>query len=450
MQANAAPVDGARIYSKITWRLIPYMFFLYILAYLDRVNVGFAALEMKHDLHLSDTVYGLGAGLFFLGSSSFDLPSNLALTKFGPRHWIARIMISWGVIATAMMFIRGGHSFEIMRFLLGVTEAGFFPGMILYLTYWFPSRERARAVAKFMTATSIAGVVGAPVASALLKLEGRSHLHGWQWLFLVEGVPTFLAGFSVLWLLKDKPDDATWLSNEEKQWLDTELEKDRNAGGATENHSLGDAFRTPMIWVLAGIFFLDQVGVYTVNLWMPLILNNFLRGGAGAQGTALSPAAASLIARYATLPYVAAAIFTVVVGWSSDRSGERRWHIAGCLALSALGFTWAGFTHSFAFALCAMTLAAMGYWSIMGPFWALPTRVLGGQAAAGGVAIITMVGGVGGFLGPFLTGRLRDLTHGFSGGLYTIAGLSLLGAALCFALRSSGADATGANSPQTG
>ncbi len=434
-QANAASVDGTKVFRKISWHLIPYIFLLYILAYLDRVNVGFAALEMKRDLHLSDTVYGLGAGLFFLGSSTFDLPSNLALTRFGPRHWIARIMISWGVIATAMMFVRGGHSFEAMRFLLGVAEAGFFPGMILYLTFWFPSRERAKAVAIFMTATSIAGVIGAPLASALLKLEGVSRLHGWQWLFLVEGVPTFLAGFSVLWILKDKPDEAGWLSADEKHWLNEELEKDRQAGGATEHHSLGDAFRTPMVWMLAGIFFLDQIGVYTVNLWMPLILNNFLRGGAGTQGEMLSPQAASLIARYATLPYVAAALFTVLIGWSSDRTGERRWHIAGCLVLSALGFGWAGTTHSFPMALAAMSLAAMGYWSIMGPFWTLPTRVLGGQAAAGGVAIITMVGGVGGFMGPFLTGRLRDLTHGFSGGLYVIAVLALVGAGLCFTLR---------------
>ncbi len=434
-QASAANIDGRKVYSKISWHLIPYIFFLYILAYLDRVNVGFAALEMKRDLHLSDTIYGLGAGLFFLGSSSFDLPSNLALTRFGPRHWIARIMISWGIVATAMMLIRGGTSFAIMRFLLGVTEAGFFPGMILYLTFWFPSGERARAVAKFMTATSIAGVVGAPVASALLKLEGRGGLHGWQWLFLVEGVPTFLAGISVLFVLKDKPDDAPWLSAEEKQWLDAELDKDRKEGGAEDKHSLGDAFRTPMVWVLAGIFFLDQIGVYTVNLWMPLMLNNFLHGGAGAAGNALSPNAASLIARYATIPYVAAAIFTVVVGWSSDRTGERRGHMAVCMVLSAIGFTWAGLTHSFGPALFAMSLAAVGYWSIMGPFWALPTRVLGGQAAAGGVAIITMVGGVGGFLGPFLTGRLKDLTHGFSGGLFTIAGLALLAAILCFAVK---------------
>ena len=432
-EAAASHVDGGKVYSKISWRLIPYIFVLYILAYLDRVNVGFAALEMQRDLHMSYKVYGAGAGVFFLGSSLFDLPSNLLLGKFGPRHWIARIMISWGVIATAMMLVRGGHSFEIMRFFLGVTEAGFFPGMILYLTFWFPSRERARAVAKFMTATSIAGVVGAPIASALLKLEGRGHLHGWQWLFLVEGVPTFLMGISVLFVLKDKPRDAHWLRPDEKRWLDSELEKDKEAGGATERHSLGDAFRTPMVWVLAGVFFLDQIGVYTVNLWMPLILNNFLHGS--GQGAVLAPNAASLIARYATLPYVAAAIFTVLVGWSSDRSGERRWHIAACLLLSAVGFGWAGMAHSFAAALLALTLAAMGYWSIMGPFWALPTRVLGGQAAAGGVAIITMVGGVGGFLGPFLTGWLRGVTHGFSGGLFVIAGLAFLGAVLCSALR---------------
>ncbi len=431
-----APVDPQRLYSKITWRLIPYIFILYILAYLDRVNVGFAALEMKHDLHLSDTVYGLGAGLFFLGSSLFDLPSNLLLGKFGPRHWIARIMISWGFIAGAMTFIRGGHSFEVMRFLLGVAEAGFFPGMILYLTFWFPSGERARAVAKFMTATSIAGVVGAPVASALLKLEGRHGLHGWQWLFLLEGIPTMLMGISVLFVLKDKPDDAPWLTPEEKLWLDDELQRDRRAGGATQHHSLADAFRTPVVWVLAAIFFLDQVGVYTVNIWMPLILNNVLHvTGTGNITSAAATGAASLLARYATLPYVAAAVFTVVIGWSSDRTGERRGHMALCLVLSALGFTLAGFTHSFAFALLGMTLAAMGYWSIMGPFWTLPTRILGGRAAAGGVAIITMVGGIGGFLGPFLTGRLRDLTHGFSGGLYTIAGLAAFAAALCFALK---------------
>lgn len=427
-QAQAKDL-GATVYRKIAWRLIPYIFVLYILAYLDRVNVGFAALEMKRDLHLSDTVYGTGAGIFFLGSSLFDLPSNLALGKVGPRRWIARIMITWGIIATCMMFVKGAHSFYVMRFLLGVSEAGFFPGMILYLTYWFPSKERGRAVARFMTATAIAGVIGAPISGALLKLEGVAHLHGWQWLFLVEGVPTFLMGISVLFVLKDRPDDAGWLSAEEKQWLDGELERDRKEGGASEHHSLKDAFQTPLVWVLAGVFFLDQIGVYTVNLWMPLILNALLHGGGAA--TALAPGDASLIARWSVIPYIAATVFMVFVGWSSDRTGERRLHIAGCLLLSAVGFGLAGVTHSFALTLVAMVMAAMGYWSIMGPFWALPTRVLGGQAAAGGVAIITMVGGVGGFLGPYVTGRMKDLTHSFAGGLFTIAVLAVVGALLC-------------------
>jgi sugar phosphate permease len=302
--------------------------------------------------------------------------------------------------------------------------------MILYLTYWFPSRARARAVAKFMTATAIAGVVGAPLSSALLKLEGLSGLHGWQWLFLSEGIPTILMGISVLVVLRDHPKDAPWLSDGEKKWLEGELQRDRDEGGASGAHHVLDAFKTPMVWVLAGIFFLDQIGIYTVNLWMPLLLNSFVHAGQG-------PGAASLIAQYATVPYVAAAVLMVAVGWSSDRTEERRGHIAGCMLLAGAGFGWAAYSHSLGAALCAMTLAAVGYWSIMGPFWALPTRVLGGQAAAGGVAIITMVGGVGGFLGPFMTGRLRDLTHGFQAGLLAIGGLAVFGAGLCFVLKKS-------------
>lgn len=434
---TAPEIHGEAVFRKISLRLIPYIFILYILAYLDRVNVGFAALEMKHDLHLSDTVYGTGAGIFFLGSAMFDLPSNLLLGKVGPRKWIARIMISWGLIATAMMFVKGAHSFYIMRFFLGVSEAGFFPGMILYLTYWYPTRRRAAAVARFMTATSIAGVIGAPLSAALLKLEGTLHLHGWQWLFLVEGVPTFLMGFSVLFYLHDHPRDAPWLSDGEKQWLEEELQRDLKGGGAQEHHSLKDAFKLPMVWILAGIFFLNQIGIYTVNLWMPLILNSLRHGAGLAAAATIAPGEASIVARYAMIPYLAAAGFGVLIGFSSDKTGERRWHIAGCFVLSAIGFVLAGLTASFPFGIAAFTLAAMGLWSIMGPFWALPTRVLGGQAAAGGVAIITMVGGIGGFLGPYLTGRLRDFTHGFAGGLYAIAGTCTLAALLCFFLASS-------------
>ncbi len=420
-------VDGTRLYRRILWHLIPYLFLLYILAYLDRVNVGFAALQMQHDLRLSNTVYGAGAGIFFLGSALFDLPSNLMLIKAGPRRWIACIMMSWGIIATGMIFVHGSASFYLLRFLLGVCEAGFFPGIILYLSYWFPSRQRAGATARFMTATSIAGVVGAPISGSLLNLEGFLHLHGWQWLFLVEGIPSLVMGLSVLYLLTDHPDDANWLSRDEKLWLDEELERDRQAGGAAENHRLSDAFKEPMIWLLAAICFFDQVGVYTVNLWMPLILTSYLHGTAGTP----SPAETRLIANGSIVPYLAAAIFTVAIGSSSDRTGERRGHIAACLFLSAAGFAWAGSTHALLPALIAFTLAAIGYWSIMGPFWAIPTSMLGGRAAAGGVAIIMMVSGAGGFVGPYLTGRLRDLTHSFSGGLYVIAALTLSAAALC-------------------
>jgi ACS family tartrate transporter-like MFS transporter len=416
-------VDGGALYAKISWRLIPYMFLLYIVAYLDRVNVGFAAMDMQRDLHFSNTVYGAGAGIFFLGSALFDLPSNLILLRVGPRVWIARIMISWGVISTCMMFMHSKESFYVLRFLLGVSEAGFFPGMIIYLTYWFPTHERARAVARFMTATSLAGVVGGPLSSYLLRLDGRSGLAGWQWLFLSEGIPTILLGISVLFLLKDSPAQADWMRPEERIWLAGELQRDQERYGAATHHALGDAFRLPALWVLAGIYFVSQVGVYIVNLWMPLILSSFSRSGSSGD--------ASVIARYATVPYVAAAAATVVVGWSSDKRNERRSHIAGCLLVSAVGFAWAGLAHSLVVALCAMTLAAVGVWSMMGPFWTLTTGMLGGTAAAGAVAMLQIVGGVGGFSGPYMTGRLRDATHSFTGGLYVMSAMALGAAALC-------------------
>jgi ACS family tartrate transporter-like MFS transporter len=428
--STANTVDAAAIYAKISWRLIPYIFILYILAYLDRVNVGFAAVEFKRDLHLTDTVFGLGGGIFFIGQLLFDLPSNLLLGKVGPRLWIARIMITWGLIATCMMFVRGEYSFFGMRLLLGISEAGFFPGMILYLTYWFPSEQRAAAVAKFMTATSIAGVVGGGISALLLKLDGTFGLHGWQWLFMMEGLPTLLMGFSVLVLLKDHPRDAGWLSQPEKDFLEAELERDRQEGGAAENHKLLDAFKLPMVYVLAGIWLLQQLGTYTVNIFMPLVLNQFMGKDA--------PNASSTLSALSTIPYFAAAICTVFIGWSSDRTRERRGHIALCMLVAAAGFAWAAYAHSLLTALAAMTVAAIGFWSMTGPFWALPTRVLGGQAAAGGVAIITMIGSLGGFAGPTLTGKLKDVTHSFTAGLLVIGGLAVVAAALCALLKPTG------------
>jgi sugar phosphate permease len=417
-----AAVDGRALYAKITWRLIPYMFLLYIVAYVDRVNVGFAAIDMQRDLHLSNTVYGTGAGIFFLGYALCDLPSTLILRRVGTRVWIARIMISWGVVSACMVWVGSSGSFYFLRLLLGVAEAGFVPGMLLYLTFWFPSQERARAVAKFMTATSLAGVVGAPLSSALLRLDGLAGLSGWQWLFLFEGVPTVLLGLSVLFVLKDGPDVADWLTTDERTWLKRELLRDEERYGAAEHHHLLDAFKLPEVWVLAGVYIVIQIGVYIVNLWMPLILSGLARGDGSAD--------ASLIARYATVPYLLAAIFTVVVGWSSDKWNERQGHLAGCMALAAIGFVWAARAQSIPVALCAMSLAAIGLWSTMGPFWALTTRMVGGAAAAGGVAMITTVGGFGGFLGPYFTGRLRDATHSFAGGLYLMGALALGAAGL--------------------
>lgn len=433
-------IDARKIYSKISWRLIPYIFLLYILAYLDRVNVGFASMEFKRDLHLTNTIFGLGGSIYFLGQFCFDLPSNLLLGKVGPRIWIARIMITWGIVASCMTFVKGAPSFVLLRFLLGVSEAGFFPGMILYLTYWFPSRQRAAAVAKFMTATSLAGVVGGFIAHYLMKLDGVAGLHGWQWLFLSEGVPTLLVGISVLWVLKDHPDDAPWLTHAEKKWLDAELERDRQEGGANATNHLKEGLKHPMIWVLAAVFALEQVGVYTLNIWMPDMLNAFV-GNAG-HGKPGSTGASSFVALLSTLPYFVAAVCTVLVGWSSDRTGERRWHVAGCFALGAVGFAWAAYAASLTAVMLAMTVAAVGLWSMTGPFWAMPTRVLGGQAAAGGVALITMIGSLGAFSGPYLTGALRDSTHGFKTGLLAVGALAIAGGALVLVLKTKQNSAT--------
>ncbi len=395
--------------------------------------MGFAALDMKRQLSFSDTVYGTGAGIFFIGYALFDLPSNLVMQRVGTRLWIARIMITWGAVAACMSFIHSPGSFYAMRFLLGVAEAGFVPGMLLYLTYWFPSQERARAVSRFMTATSLAGVVGGPLSSALLKLDGIAGLHGWQWLFLAEGVPTVLLGFSVLFVLRDGPARAEWLSTEEQQWLANELEKDRALYGATKHHNFSDAFRLPAVWLMAAIYVTIQIGVYIVNLWMPLILDSLSRGGSDI----------GLIARFATVPYLLAAIFTVVIGWSSDRWNERSGHLAGCMALAAAGFAWAAIAGNIAVAILAFSLVAIGLWSTMGPFWALMTRTVAGTAAAAAVAIITTLGGFGGFLGPYVTGRLRDATQSFAGGLYAMAALALLAALLSLTTRRFGAPQKG-------
>jgi MFS transporter, ACS family, tartrate transporter len=417
-------IEEGILYSKITRRIVPYLFLLYIVAYIDRVNVGFAAIDMKRQLGFSDTVYGTGAAIFFLGYAFFDMPSSLMIPRVGTRIWIARIMISWGFIAALMALVRTPASFYTARFLLGVGEAGFVPGMLLYFTYWFPSHERARAVAKFMTATSLAGVVGGPLSSALLKLDGLYGVSGWQWLFIAEGIPTVLLGISVLFILKDSPTQAHWLKAEEQQWLVRELAADRTRYGATDRHSFSDAFRLPIIWLLIVVYVTVQIGVYVVNLWMPLMLSS-LSGSPNSSG----------IASLSTIAYLLAAVVTVIVGWSSDRHNERSLHIFGCMLTAAAGFALAAAATTVPLALCGFSLTTIGMFSAMGPFWALLTRNVTGSAAAAGVALVTSLGALGGFTGPYLTGLLRDATHSFAGGLYAIAALFILSAGVSLTTR---------------
>ena len=430
MASTASPplpeINGRAVYRRITLRLIPYMFLLYILAYLDRVNVGYAAMQMKADLHMSNAAYGTGAGLFFIGSALFDIPSNLILSRVGPRRWMARIMITWGAVAAAMTLVRTPHEFYAARFLLGISEAGFFPGMILYLTYWFPSRERARAVSRFMTATAIAGVIGGPVAGSLLSLNGVAGLHGWQWLFLSEGLPTAIAGVSVLFLLKERPRDAAWLRDDERDWLEKELERDREQQGSGAHRSFAAALKLPAVYLLAAVFFADQVCVYVINLWLPLFLHN------AATASHLSAAA---LDRLTALPYLVTAVGMVLIGWSSDRFGDRRWHVAGCLAGTAVALVFAVHAHTLWPVLFAFTVAALGAFAAEGPFFTWLTSMLEGTAAAGGIAVITCIGGFGAFLGQITVGRLSTQSHSFDSGLYTVAAVAVAGSLLALVLR---------------
>ena len=415
-------MSEATALAKASRRLLPFMFLLYVVAYLDRINVGFAALTMRRDLGFSDAVYGLGAGIFFLGYFVFEIPSNLVLQRVGARRWIARIMISWGLVSSAMLFVRGPASFYALRLLLGVAEAGFFPGMILYLSYWFPARARARATARFMTATAIAGVVGGPISVALLGLDGIAGLHGWQWLFLLEGLPAVVLGIVVLVALPDGPGDARWLTPAERAALEAALHADREVSAPTAAHTFGAAVRDPRVWRLAALYFAIVNGFYGISLWTPQIV----KGLSGLGDTA--------VGFLSTIPYLAAAIAMTIVGASSDRRGERRGHVVAAVLVGATGLVWCAWLTTPVLALLALTLAAVGVWSALGPFWALPVTFLRGSAAAGGIALVNSVGNLGGFVGPYVIGLLREATGSFAAGLLALAIGLVVGALLAWFL----------------
>ena len=408
----------------MTRRLIPFMFVLYVVAYLDRINVGFAALQMRQDLGFTDTVYGLGAGIFFIGYFLFEVPSNLIMHRVGARVWMARIMITWGVISAAMMLVRGVTSFYTLRFLLGAAEAGFFPGMILYLTYWFPAAEQARAVARFMTATAIAGVVGGPISGKILEqLGGVGGLAGWQWLFLLEGLPAVGFGLVALGYLTDRPADADWLAPAERAWLSERMRREHAERAERHGYSVIQALVHGRVWLLALLYFALVCGLYGVSFWIPQIIQGF--GGLGDFAVGV----------VSMVPYLAAAIGMVIVGAHSDRRQERRWHLAGPAFVGAAGLVVSGSVMSPVVSLLALSLGALGMWSALGPFWARSATFASGSAAAGAIALVNSVGNLGGFLGPFLVGLVKEHTDGFAGGLAVLAGWLVLAGVIALALR---------------
>ena len=422
---SANPVADAVATSalqKVRWRLIPFLFILYIVAYLDRVNVGFAAIDMNRDLGFSAAVYGLGSGLFFLTYTLLEIPSNLMLARLGARVWIARIMFTWGLASTAMVFVTGPVSFYGLRLLLGAAEAGFFPGLIFYLTHWFPARDRARAVALFMTATAMAGVIGAPLSSALLQLDGSLGLRGWQWLFLIEGIPALLLAPVVFTRLTETPAGARWLEPAEREWLTGEIAAE-HAQTVDAHVTLRQALLSPRLWMVSIPYLCIVIAFYGVSFWLPQIVQ------------ASSGLGSATVVLLSSIPYVAATIGLVLVGASSDRTGERRWHVAVPSAIGAAGFvlTVIG-PQTLPFSLATLSIAAFGIWGTLGPFWTLPTAFLRGTAAAGGIALVNSVGNVGGFIGPSLVGWIRDTTGEFENGLLMLAGALILGAAVVLAI----------------
>jgi ACS family tartrate transporter-like MFS transporter len=416
--------DGQRILARVRRRFIPFAFLCYVVAYIDRVNVGFVATDLERDLGLSAAAYGLAAGLFFLGYCLFEVPSNLILERVGARRWIARIMIGWGLVSMATMFVWSGASFMAARVILGIAEAGLFPGMLLFFTYWFPASERARTGALFMMAAPVSVIIGAPVSQALLSLNGVMGMRGWQWLFLVEGLPAVLVGLLALVVLTDRPEDARWLSNADREWLERTMAEDRARRQAAGHTSIRQGLANPQLWLLCAVFFLNSIVNYGMFLWLPKLLEDVT----GAQGLRLSVIIA--------VPFIAALAAMVIVGHASDRSGERTRYVAGCALVTGLGLVIAvSFQHSTWLLVLGFAVSQMALRSLAGVFWAIPPAILGGAAAAAGLAVINSVGNLGGFVGPTLIGALHDMTGGYSGSLLVLTGVLVVEAMLVLRAR---------------
>jgi len=439
--ASAGPhftPEQEQVLSKVLWRIVPFLLLCYIVAYLDRVNVGIASLTMNHDLGISPSEFGWSAGLFFFGYFLAEVPSNLALQKIGARKWIARILITWGLISAATAFVVGPASFGVMRFLLGLGEAGFTPGVFLYFTYWFPARVRGTATAAFLLGIPIANIIGAPISSSLLSLDGLAGLHGWQWLLVAEGLPATLLGFVCLFTLTDRPEQAEWLSPQERSWLTQALAAERQTIAAKHSSSLREAFTNWRVLICAVVNFCAIVGSVGLGLWMPQIIKGL---GFGVVAVGFMTA----------VPYICGAVTMMLWARLSDKGGERSWFVASALLVGAASLIACGYAASSLISIVALCGAVIGIMCYQSTFWPIPSSFLTGSAAAGGLAMIVSIGNLGGFVGPYLIGVIRQSTESFSWALLSVAAFLTLAAILIrvvgASLQRQGGAADGATSP---
>jgi MFS transporter, ACS family, tartrate transporter len=406
---------------KVYLRLLPFAVICYILAYIDRINSSFAALTMRGDLNMSAADFGFAVGTFYWAYFLFEVPSNVIMEKVGARIWIARIMITWGIFATATAFITGTTSFAILRFLLGMGEAGFFPGLILYFTYWFPARHHARIVSGFLVGLPIAVAAGAPISTGLMSLHGLFGLKGWQIMFIAEGVPTILLGVLCYFVMTNKPEHATFLTQQEKDWLASKIASERKAKEAVRTYSMLESMWNPKVLLLA----LNYFGIVTASLGMLFFIPQIIKSLGTVANSNMTVGWLTMI------PYICGGIALVVWGRISDRMNERRWNLLLACVLSTGGLVLAGLTMGTWWALVGMSLAAMGFYGSKGPFFAMPPMFLSGTALAAGFAWINSIGNLGGFFGPWWIGVMKDATGSYAGGLYGLALLSLVSAVVC-------------------
>jgi D-galactonate transporter len=411
------PAEQAEnLYKKVFWRFVPFIMLCYVVAYLDRVNVGFAKLQMSQDLGFSETIFGLGAGIFFLGYFLFELPSNLIMNRVGAKLWIARIMITWGLLSACFAWVQTPTQFYVLRFLLGVAEAGFYPGIILYLTYWFPSHRRAKVVATFMAAIPISGIFGNPLSGWIMQaFHGASGWHGWQWMFMIEAVPAVLVGIAVFFVMDNSIRKAKWLTEAEKDFLESEIHADQKDKQSPT--STAAVFKDIRIWHMCLIYFCIVMGQYGLTFWLPTLVK-----ASGVVGD-------FKIGLISAIPFLCAVFAMILIGRRSDRMRERRWHLIVPALLGAVGFVVSALAaDNTVIAIAFLSLAAMGVLTCSPLFWSLPTAFLSGTGAAAGIAVINSVGNLAGFASPFLVGWLKDTTHNNQTGMFMLAGMLVIGA----------------------